>query len=139
MPIKSHLYIAYWMLSNSTKLYMLTEINKMETIFKDTKPIVWHVISWVVAFCLMTITDASPVQKMATRILVSLLHNEELYTAMYTYVHGDRSIGCLQQRPLTVQINFWQGEKTKCILKLSTPNSKEKQNWVSFFPSISEI
>lgn len=27
---------------------------------------------------------------MATQILVSLLHNEELYTAMYTYVHGDR-------------------------------------------------
>jgi len=29
-------------------------------------------------------------RKMATQILVSLLHNEELYTAMYTYVHGDR-------------------------------------------------
>lgn len=32
------------MLSNSTKLDMLTEINKMETIFKDTKPIIRHVI-----------------------------------------------------------------------------------------------
>lgn len=30
------------MLSNSTKLDMLTEINKMETIFKDTKPIIWY-------------------------------------------------------------------------------------------------
>lgn len=30
------------MLSNSTKLDMLTEINKMETIFKDTNPIIWY-------------------------------------------------------------------------------------------------
>lgn len=35
---------------------------------------------------------------------------------MYT---GKGSIGCLQQRPLTVQISFWWGEITKCILKHS--------------------
>lgn len=63
MPIKSHLYIAYWMLSNSTKLDMLTEINKMETIFKDTNPIIWYDILWAVAFCLMSIINASPVQE----------------------------------------------------------------------------
>lgn len=67
-------------------------------------------------------------RKMATRILVSLLHKEELYTAMYTYVHGDREYRMLATEATYSTNQLLTGEKIKCILKLSTPNSKEKQN-----------
>lgn len=114
---------------------MLTEINKMETILEGTNPIIWHVFLWAVCILL----DVHNLyRQMATRplFLYSTLKNCTLL-CLHMY-RGTGSTGCLQQRPLTVQINFWQGEKTKQVCKNSQllTAKKSKTQLLYFFPSV---
>lgn len=105
----------------------------METILKGTNPIIWHVFLWAVCILL----DVHNLyRQMATRplFLYSTLKNCTLL-CLHMY-RGTGSTGCLQQRPLTVQINFWQGEKTKQVFKNSQllTAKKSKTELLYFFP-----